>query len=241
LRFAIFLTCSIAMAQTDTNPHPIPTTVVVVPTTERTAPNYDEYYRRSASDCPLHQSCSCCTCRCCALFILIVWIVIGAIGIYNSSISLELFEDAVTDPGCQTYNTNYEQISGPTIDVDCCLVEMDSVSAIAVPGDCKAVESVLILSLVDNILCCVAGILGLIALVSFISYLLYIPMAVALIDVVFAIAGLAILGLGFGTLVVGQAFISIGIAILVVMLFYQNRVIMKQTLYTYSSVNTHPT
>ena len=106
-----------------------------------------DYYRMSAEQCFLNEPCECCTCHCCAVCIMICWIIFGALGAYGAYSVLEWTSDGgwYTAPCTTTNGIFYE---------DCCIGTQGlwGPRDVAITGvNCGDVESVYIISFLDNI------------------------------------------------------------------------------------------
>ena len=106
-----------------------------------------EFYRMSAEQCFLNNSCEFCTCHCCGLCLMILWIIGGILGIWSSSTVLELTSDG------EWYTT--QCINGGISYDDCCVGNKGlygikgSVTIVGI--DCDEIETAYTITLVDRI------------------------------------------------------------------------------------------
>eukprot|EP01083_Nonionella_stella_P093996 263659_1 len=182
----------------------------------------DEYYRQSAEKCFCR---NCCTCHCCGLFILICWIIFGIWGAFDAYTWTETISEWMTSDPCSLGNY-HNNIDGP-----CCIGYMDITDGwveLAFPGNCEQVKTAFTISIVQNILACLSGVVGIIGLIMFISWLLLIPLAYSILAIILNITVLILLD--FGTFISGYVGpVSCVTAVFISILFYMNWKIMRDT------------
>jgi len=172
------------------------------------------YHEASAQRCPLNGTCDCCTCRCCGLCILIIWVIFGGWGAISY---LNLASDLTSYSVCPP---NTGDIEG-----ECCEFDMNG-SSFVIDGSCDGFKSFAEITAANGILQCIAGVVGCVGMFMYIAWLLIIPAGWAILSVVLSIVGLALVGFGaFAFLAIP----SMGIALLIAILFYSNYKIMKET------------
>eukprot|EP01084_Bolivina_argentea_P008806 16470_1 len=178
----------------------------------------------SAQKCAANESCSCCTLTCCGLFVLVLWIIGGALAAWGAQTSIQLLEDG-------TFVTAYDDA--------CCSSETDICSDECCVGmvptgqgdyemtyhgiTCDDVEPILTLTLADGVLSCIAGVCGIVGICAFVTNMLLIPFLYSIVAIGISIVGMAILDTWFAW----NGWVNIVISCLIVYLFYMNWRIMK--------------
>jgi len=193
-------------------------TTVAVQDTEEDDTALQKYHRESAARCPMNDTSNCCTCRCCAFCIAICWVIFGAIGAYSASAEtgkLELIDTCPTD-------SLYEG-------EQCCEYDAGAVSLYYEADMCDKLKTAWILSMVDNIIACLAGVAGVVGLVQFISWLLLVPVGYAAVAVVLSIVATVLIA-GGQVIFYAVPIISIIIAIALAILFWTNYKLIKDIL-----------
>mmetsp|Transcript_45674 Transcript_45674/g.75954 ORF Transcript_45674/g.75954 Transcript_45674/m.75954 type:complete len:217 (-) Transcript_45674:188-838(-) len=187
----------------------------------------EEYFDRSARECGLNKSCNCCTCRCCGLFVLFVWLIVGWL---NSVLSGIMLGQPCSEGPCPE---DYESFVCSSVNIGDRYHGQATI--VTVPISCDTFEMVYTVSLIQGILQVVVSILGVIGLVKYMSILLTAPMAYPVMNFVLSIAAGALLyggdsGLELFGFISGST-LATAVFALFVLLFYQNRKIMKETLH----------
>mmetsp|Transcript_64700 Transcript_64700/g.102935 ORF Transcript_64700/g.102935 Transcript_64700/m.102935 type:complete len:200 (+) Transcript_64700:27-626(+) len=181
----------------------------------------NRYYQESASRCFLNQTCNFCTCRCCAFCIAICWVIFGGIGAGTSAVmngNLTTVESCPTDSG----------LTG-----ECCEVNIGGATGY-IDASCDPFKTIYTISMIQNILACIAGICGTVGLAMFISKLLLVPVGYCVVPIIVAIAQFAVVG-GYlaefgGASFVFQVVVGAGIAFLIAFLFWSNYKLIKDIL-----------
>merc|ERR1712087_643920 len=81
---------------------------------------------------------------------------------------------------------------------------------------------------VNSIFSCIAGVVGCVGLARYAAQLMLVPMGYSAVSLILGIVATALIGLSTPAFVVAPI-ISIGVTILIMLLFYNNYIILKRT------------